>query len=449
VYGINQLVGWEAGNYDIFVAKSDYTGKPSTTGTTGLFKTINDWPGTAFAMLAHPDNNDYNNIANAALNPTADSAVAGCALESGPAFSTSTTYNDPPSRLSYYSYYKKLLGRGYHTGPSIDHDTHYTNFGKANYSRTAVIAGALTESSVLQSIKSRHFYMTHDCNTKALFTLNNQLMGTITTGTTAPAMSVYVTDPDNASATATIRIMYGVAGSGLLPVVVDSATGVNVFNYTDYNVSDNVQVYYYAEISMSGGYVITAPVWYTKTSVLPVTFLQFNAGLTNARAVALNWSTTNEVNNARFIVERSANGAAFYPVDSVDAQNGAGIKRYATTDQHPVSGMNYYRLRQVDKDGRYSYSNVEAVRIDDVSNRTTVAPNPSKDYTVARITVAKQQGATLFVTDATGKTVLRMVQELQQGDNEVRVSLRGLSSGSYYLVVRTEGNVTVNKLIKL
>jgi trimeric autotransporter adhesin len=449
VYGINQLIGWEAGNYDVFVAKSDYTGKPSTTGTTGLFKTINDWPSTAFAMLAHPDNSDYNNIANAALNPTADSAIAGCALESGPAFSTATTYNDLPSRLAYYSYYKKLLSRGYHTGPSIDHDTHYTNFGKSNYSRTAVIANTLTESSILQSLRSRKFYMTHDCNTKAYFTLNNQQMGSITTGTTAPAISVYVTDPDNAAATATIRIMYGIAGSGLLPVAIDSAVGVNVFNYTDYNLADNAQAYYYAEISMSGGYVITSPAWYTKTSVLPVTMLAFNAALNNAGQVVLSWSTTNEVNNHHFSIEHSRDGVAFYHIDSLAGKNGTGINHYTTTDHNPFTGLNYYRLRQVDVDGRYTYSNVEVVKLDDVSNRTILLPNPAKDYTIATISVAENQRATILITDATGRTVQSFSKQLQKGNNDVRIDLGGLSNGTYYLVVRTGGNVTVNRLMRM
>ena len=82
VYGVNQLLGWEPGNYDVFVAKNDYQ---------GLFREINRRPG-AFGTLAHPQSGDYGNLAGALpFSPRADSAVVGTILRSGPATSTNTS----------------------------------------------------------------------------------------------------------------------------------------------------------------------------------------------------------------------------------------------------------------------------------------------------------------------------------------------------------------------
>jgi trimeric autotransporter adhesin len=451
VYGINQLIGWEAGNYNIYVPKSDYTGKPSTTGTTGLFKTINDWPSTAFAMLAHPDNSDYNNIANSGLTPTADSAIAGCALESGPAFSTVTNYTDAPTRLGYYSYYKKMLSRGYHIGPSIDHDTHYTNFGRSNYSRLAVLSATLTETDLLQSIKQRHFYATHDCDTKVVFTLNNQLMGTITTGSNAPAMSVYVTDPTNPTATATIRILQGIAGSGLLPVVIDSAVNASTFNFTDFTLAANTQAYYYAEISIAGGYVITSPIWYTKsTTVNPVTLLSFTANVTQDKSVKLDWRTVNEVNNNRFVIERSADGVKFEAIDSVGGKNQLTENYYSSVDKSPFSGMNYYRLKQVDNDGKISYSNIVAVKIGSVTKADVLMyPNPAKDVLQISINAEAVTDGNISIADGFGKIQRSYTTHFVLGVQQKRIDVLHLNSGTYYLIINIGENRIVKQFLKL
>jgi hypothetical protein len=82
IYGTNQLIGWENNNYNIYVPKSDYIGTPETTGTTGLFRTINQLGGNAFATFAHPSFSDFNNLTGIAYNATADSAVVGMVIAS-------------------------------------------------------------------------------------------------------------------------------------------------------------------------------------------------------------------------------------------------------------------------------------------------------------------------------------------------------------------------------
>lgn len=450
VYGINQLLGWEAGNYNLFVAKNDYLGKPPTTGTTGLFKTINDWPSTAFAMLAHPDNSDFGSIVNNAVNATADSAVVGVALESGPAFSTSTSYNDIPSRLSHYSYYKRLLSRGYHVGPSIDHDNHYTNFGRTNYSRLAVMSPNLTQPAFLQSVKDMRFYATHDCDVRVSFVLNNMQMGSSATGTTPPAMSVYVYDPTNPSATPVIRILQGITGSGLIPVVIDSITGSNTFNFTDFNLPVNTNAYYFAEISISGGYAISSPIWYTKTSgIVPVTLLSFKANVTNNRTVSLDWRTVNESNNRVFIVERSADGLNFKAIDSVAAKNLLSENMYAAEDKKPFAGLNYYRLKQLDNDGKFSYSKIQTAYLtSSFQGEVKLYPNPVRAKLFVEINAVKETKGEVSIVDALGRNIRTVQYAFTKGIQVKELNVSDLGNGTYFVVVRIGDEKVIRRFVK-
>ncbi|MGY0040084.1 hypothetical protein [Pedobacter sp. NJ-S-72] len=131
VYGIDSLIGWEPGENQIYVPKSTYT------GNAGLFKVINRHGLNAIATLAHPNTTDFNNISSTYDN-SADSAIVGAALESGPAFSTNLTYSDPASSMSYLSYYNRMLARGYHLGATIDHDNHNMTFGRHTRARLVV-----------------------------------------------------------------------------------------------------------------------------------------------------------------------------------------------------------------------------------------------------------------------------------------------------------------------
>ena len=450
VYGIDKLLGWESNNYDYYVAKSDYTGTPATTGTTGLFRFINNWGNNSFATLAHPDYSDYNNLANSPFNATADSAVVGMALESGPAFSTSTTYNDPPSPLNYLFYFQTLLSRGYHVGPTMDHDNHYTTFGRTSFNRLAINAPALNTSELLSAMRNRHFYATEDCDTRVSFTINNQPMGSIITGTDAPSISVYATDPTNNTAIPKIRIMYGIPGNNVLAVPLDSVNA-KVFNLSDYYLSNSATAYYYAEITIGGAKVITSPIWYTRSSgPVPVKLLSFNATLTAEKFVKLDWSTANEYNNKLFVIERSADGVSFTTIDSVPGRiNSATQTDYTALDKKPLAGGNHYRLKQIDLDGNFSYSKVLYINLKTTSaDYFTIYPNPADHQLNLTIQSAKKQGATIIITDPEGRVIQKKSISLLSGIQWKPLSIGSLSSGMYYVTVIMNDNKSTQQFFK-
>ena len=259
VYGVDQLLGWEPGNYDVFVAKNDYQ---------SLFRQINRRPG-AFATLAHPQSGDYGNLAgSAAFSPRADSAIVGTVLRSGPATSTNTTYSNP-STGSYEATFTALLAKGYHVGITLDHDNHNTTFLRTTPGRLVVLAPALTRADLLDALRQRHFYAADDWNADVSYTINGQPMGSIFTGQLTPTIQVSYTDADGESLTS-LTLMKGVPGSGAVAVAVaTAATGATSLSYVDQQLANQSTAYYYAVlVQADGDRIVTSPIWYNRQVVL-------------------------------------------------------------------------------------------------------------------------------------------------------------------------------------
>jgi PKD repeat protein len=256
IYGYDSLMGWDANDYDVYVAQNDYA---------SLWKKINEKP-SAFAYLAHPQSDDYTNLFINAMNLGADNAIVGMAARSGPAFSTNTTYSDA-STGTYIARYNDALKRGYHVGIGLDHDTHNSVFGKQTPGRLVVLAPSLTRADILDGIRNMRFYSSDDWNVKVNFTIGSKPMGSILTHTGTPTLVASVVDPDVSENVSSIAVYYGVPGSGSnagLLTTVNSAT----LSYT-HNITNNSTYYYYLKITQTDGNIIwTSPIWYTRNDAL-------------------------------------------------------------------------------------------------------------------------------------------------------------------------------------
>ncbi len=116
--------------------------------------------------------------------------------------------------------------------------------------------------------------------------------------------------------------------------------------------------------------------------VLPVTILNFTATYVAANNVKVSWSTTDEINSDYFEVERSADAVQFFGVQQVNADESLNpVHSYSINDQlfNVNSDIVYYRLRIVDKDGKFSYSKVIPVKLEQPENVFSVYPNPVTD----------------------------------------------------------------------
>jgi hypothetical protein len=186
---------------------------------------------------------------------------------------------------------------------------------------------------------------------------------------------------------------------------------------------------------------------------LPVKFTSFVA-ITKSNDVILNWSTASETNNKGFEIERSVDGRNF---DKINFVKGAG-NSYKTTNYNLLdknvwllSGVEvFYRLKQVDFNGKYTYSNI--VRVEKNAKKVhslSVYPNPfTEDYT---ITInATQNGASLIqMMDMKGRLVTEQSATVVQGSNTIEVNnLSGVQPGVYFVRITTNGETQVIKMIK-
>ena len=444
--GMDNLFGWESGsgdwgptnNYDVYVPRNDYI------GANGLFKTINNYVAqNTFGSLAHPNLTDYGNLTNIPYNALADSAITATAVESGPSSSSNTTYSNPAFSMGYLWYYQTLLAKGYHLAPTIDHDNHNTTFGKTTYSRTAVISPSLSKADMIAAIRNMNVYATQDCDTKVDFMINARMMGGVFTDRYAPVISVQLTDATTSTAGAVIRLFYGQPGSGIMPMQVDSVIG-SVYNFTDNTLANGATGYYYIDITNGTSRIVTAPIWYTRNDnngiVLPVKLLSFTATKT-VNQVQVEWSTAQEINTKEFVVERSTDGVRFQPIGTVAAKGGNGSNNYSLTDVQPVTGVNYYRLKSIDRDAKFEISKVVKVSFDK-SVFVSISPNPSTDKLIVRLFSANET-ASLHVIDASGKVVKAVT--LTGGQNIVPVS--ELSKGLYLVQVHSPSGSYTEKII--
>lgn len=442
VYGIDSLINWENNQFQIYVPKGTYT------GNNGLFRIINRHGLNAFAYLAHPVIDDFNNI-RTTYDLMADSAIIGSAVESGPANSTTVDYTNPSnSPYGYLSYFKDMLAKGYHLAPMIDHDNHYLTFGKTARSRTAVLSPSLSENDILASIKAMRIYATQDDAAQVKFTINTQPLGSIMTDRNAPNIVVNVLA--STTAVTSIKLMYGVPGSGVTATELTSST-TSPLMYTDNALADLSTGYYYADITETDGKrVITAPIWYTRddNGVLPITLKTFTAKA-SGNFVALKWVTSSEVNNNFFTIERSADGKNFTKIVQVEgAGNSNKELNYLFNDDKPFKGTNYYRLRQTDFDGKFTYSMIRAATIlSGEAKGFNIYPNPAiNEVTLALNSEAKD--LQLKVISAEGRIVLQGKGNVSQMNQLLNQTISSLNTGIYVIRLNNNTEAYATKLIK-
>jgi uncharacterized delta-60 repeat protein len=176
---------------------------------------------------------------------------------------------------------------------------------------------------------------------------------------------------------------------------------------------------------------------------LPVNFISFTA-TKQSNSVLLNWQTENEINNHYFSVEKSSDGNNFSTIGKVNSLgNSAKKQQYVFTDASPFNGENYYRLKQVDEDGKFTYSNI--TRVDFIVPETfKLYPNPAK--AIIRIDGFDPSSlSSISVIDNSGKTIL----QTKVSGISYQINVRNLSAGNYYLQIFS-GNkkITTLKFVK-
>jgi hypothetical protein len=180
---------------------------------------------------------------------------------------------------------------------------------------------------------------------------------------------------------------------------------------------------------------------------LPVNLISFRAQR-NGRVNLLNWNTAQEVNISRFVIERSADGSRFAEIGEVTAQgNYSGERQYSFTDVSPNSGLNYYRLKSVDRSGAQKLSDIRMVKNSGTAS-VGVYPNPVDQQFTLNISSEKSDLAVVSIIDMNGKQVFARTLSVISGINNVNINARQFAAGTYVVKVQTGGEVIVTKFNK-
>ncbi len=167
---------------------------------------------------------------------------------------------------------------------------------------------------------------------------------------------------------------------------------------------------------------------------LPIQLLNFDAYRQNDKSVLLNWATAAEINNDYFTIERSADGINFFLIAVIrGAGNSNDIIQYSTIDEFPVSGWNYYRLKQTDYDGKFEYSQVRPVLMTDSKGICTIFNRPDNNVYI-NVVCEKNDQFYFAVYDPLGKELYAEHLEATNDQISSIVDINSICASGVYLV---------------
>jgi Secretion system C-terminal sorting domain len=227
-------------------------------------------------------------------------------------------------------------------------------------------------------------------------------------------------------------------GSGSTSVVVKGGTGNLTDPQTNVFVSGYVNTLVLTFMGQ-GSFSVGNMSW---AIALPVKWISFTGNKTNTGVVDLKWITENEDQCDYYIIERSKDGLQFQEIARTSPKR-ESRNSYSFTDNNPNPGNNYYRIVEIDMDGRKGYSKIIAITQSSKDEHTfTVTPNPSSDYILLNST----ENARLKKIEIYNSVGKKMYQSQQENS---RINIDFLSSGMYFLKSEsTEGKTFSAKFLK-
>lgn len=259
---------------------------------------------------------------------------------------------------------------------------------------------------------------------------------------TAPSgspMTLSATTSDDGTIASVVYEIRNAATNALITTVTGGA-GPN-YNAT-WTPSAGMQ-YKIRAVATDNGLLSTSTADVVVDVSLPVTLLSFDAQKEN-QTVLLSWATASEVNNERFVVERSADGIFFEAIGTVAGQGTSNsIAYYTLTDASPLQGFSYYRLMQYDYDGSATQSAIKPVRF---ASAFVAAPAPNPFEHSTTLIAETQQTFRLRILSLQGTLVEE--KEYKAGNTSFEIGQQ-LSPGFYILAIVTSDQTFTYKIEKL
>lgn len=245
-------------------------------------------------------------------------------------------------------------------------------------------------------------------------------------------------------------------GSGIDPNPANGHVGGTTSNYIvlDETITHyTADMFYEAEFSVSsfsgggggGGACTGGP-----CGALPIELTDFKAALIDEH-VLLTWTTATEINNAGFELERRTKDTEFKKMTWIEGQGTTYTPSYYThQDRKLTSGQYYYyRLKQIDFDGSFSYSPIISIYLKKKDFEYQFSPNPIQNEGILSIQQLEKSDIKILVSDVSGKIVYQQTLELAEGFHQIPIDSKHWAEGVYFLQVQDADEITNYKLLKV
>jgi len=187
---------------------------------------------------------------------------------------------------------------------------------------------------------------------------------------------------------------------------------------------------------------------------LPIELLSFDAKL-RTDVVDIFWSTASEINSDYFNIERTAD---FNEITEIATKDAAGMSNttidYYIIDENPLTGLSYYRLKEVDIDGSFTYSDWVAVEYNlspapSIGDQMTLYPNPANESLNLIFKTDQNEDIQVMIFDVAGKLVFNMpYNSIISGSNNLQLNITNLVNGVYFVQVAGQNFRLNGKFIK-
>ncbi|WP_207632802.1 T9SS type A sorting domain-containing protein [Foetidibacter luteolus] len=169
--------------------------------------------------------------------------------------------------------------------------------------------------------------------------------------------------------------------------------------------------------------------------VLPVKLTEFT-GYSKGAANVLAWKTAEEKNTASFELQRSSQDSPFKLLAKLNAAgNSSVMKEYTYTDARPGAGTNFYRLKVIDKDGKYSFSPIIKLENSDEGFAAVVYPNPAADRLFLRFNVPVAQEVSVTISAINGNPLISSRLSIAAGSADKTMNISSLAAGTYFITI--------------
>jgi len=212
---------------------------------------------------------------------------------------------------------------------------------------------------------------------------------------------------------------------------------------------------YYVRVASSGtNWRVQGKICVSEPQIVVPLTIQYFSGKKDGNSNILQWQTIHEINNTAFDIQRSADGIHFSSIAIVlsKANNVSTTNSYEFYDNYILQGNNFYRLKQIDKDGSVYYSSIVLVKnlYFNQPHIVNIFPNPVKNILQTTLYLPQPNKVQFSINDLAGKIVLLNTMNLHEGEVSTEMNISALSKGIYILKVVSSNGILIGiqKIVK-